>query len=194
MKRLNCDVFMVEGTRLDGNVCITGNFYMEKDCIVTGKIDAGESVILSDNDVVAYVRSETPENPNKDISYKFMPCLGKNITAGGDVISGDCCWVGKINAIGKVLLGENSNSTGIKTESLVHLVSDSCSGDIEAGGDVILENNISVGNIKTYGSVSMENNNVTQKIDAQYEVRIKGNAYTGAITVHNHSFIRFGNK
>ena len=35
MKRLNCDVFMVEGTRLDGNVCITGNFYMEKDCIVT---------------------------------------------------------------------------------------------------------------------------------------------------------------
>ena len=51
MKRVDCDVFMKDGSTLDLNdkmICITGNFYGGYNCCVTTAIIAGEDVIFED--------------------------------------------------------------------------------------------------------------------------------------------------
>jgi len=51
MKRINCDVFMKDGSILDLNnkvICITGNFYAGNNCSVSTAIVAGGDVIFED--------------------------------------------------------------------------------------------------------------------------------------------------
>ena len=51
MKRIDCDVFMKDGTTLDFGdqiIFITGNFYGGNNCRVTSIISAGEDVVFGD--------------------------------------------------------------------------------------------------------------------------------------------------
>lgn len=116
MNRINCDIFMKDGSSLDLTnevVCITGNFYGGNDCHVSTAIIAGENVIFED----------------------YAETVG--ICAGGSVFIGRFSKTGCIFADKDIVLDDYSTSTLIFAEQEAFLGYDACAYGVTAEGGII---------------------------------------------------------
>ena len=116
MKRINCDVFMKDGSTLDllnKVICITGNFYAGKNCSVSTAIIAGGSVILEDYADTA------------------------SIWADGDVSIGDFANVLSVSSSKSISLGDFSSANDIFATEDVVMGYQADAYSITAGGDII---------------------------------------------------------
>ena len=116
MERIDCDVFMKDGTSLDINkvILITGNFYAGSNCYISSGIIAGENVILSEGaDTVG-------------------------ICAGGDVYVGKFSKTHSILADGSVFLDDSATAKRIFSKNDVILGRDAFVLNIDAN-DIIVD-------------------------------------------------------
>jgi len=115
MKRIDCDVFMKDGSSLDlldKVICITGNFYGSNDCYVTTAIIAGGDVIF--------------ENYANTVA----------ICAGGNVSIGKYSKTRSICADEDVFVDDYSHTNHIFANKNVSLGNETCSLSVTAGGDI----------------------------------------------------------
>ena len=118
MERINCDVFVTNGTIFssDDAISITGNFCVGNNCTVFAIVDAEGSVFVGDGSYVDSISAK--ENVSLgDFSESLCIHSGKNIslgnyssateiTAGEDLILGYDANICSINACEEILIGK----------------------------------------------------------------------------------------
>lgn len=121
MERIDCDVFMKEGTTLDIDkvIFITGNFYAGKDCYIATAIIADENIIL------------------EDYADTVGICAGKNVSVGKFSKT-----LG-IYADGSIFLDDYATANDVFSKEDVILGYEACALSINNGGEIIVENYLS---------------------------------------------------
>lgn len=116
MERIDCDVFMKDGTSFDINkvIFITGNFYAGSNCYISSAIIADENIILSEG----------------------VDTVG--VCAGGDVYVGKFSKTLGIHADGSIFLDDHSTANDIFAQNDVILGHDACALSITAN-DIIVD-------------------------------------------------------
>ena len=110
MERINCDVFVADGTIFssDDSISITGNFYVGNNCTVFAVVEAEGSVFVRDGSYVDSISAK------KDVSLgDFSEAI--SIHSGKNISLGSYSSATEITADNNLILGYKTNVCNINT-------------------------------------------------------------------------------